>query len=222
MKRLIYNFSLICGLLLTLAAFPVFAQNGEVELNKRPLQGLGESALNKVQKREVDLKAPFSLTLQGKVGANGKFDAKTAKFTKSEGDAKIIDLAKQAIAAVNDSGMFSYLKQLGLNDVEITLVQTGTEFSASLKSTLENENRAKSVTNGIKLTLQLGKMMIEQRKNKRDDDRNPIALLENSKAESVGKDFLLKFSMPLEEFHAIINRELELAEKRQILYRNNP
>lgn len=202
-KKTVYKFSLIYGLLLTLAAFPVFAQNGKLELNKRPLLDLGKFVLEKVQKKEVDLKSPFSLRLQGRLNADGRFDVKTTKFTKSEGDQEIIEIAKQAIEAVNDSGIFIYLKQLGLNEIEISLAQTDKDFSANLKSTLESANRAKTITSGMNTMFQIGIGNAQSR------DDNSKALLEKSKVESVGKDFLLKFSMPLEQFHGIINRELE-------------
>jgi len=209
MKKSVYNFSLICGLLLTLAAFPVFAQNEEASFNKKPLQDFGQNVLDKVQKREVDLKSPFSLIMQGKLDEKGKFEKTTSKFTKSEGDVKIIEIAKQALIALSDSGLFFNWKQLGLDEVEISLIQTETEFSANFKSTFETVNRAKSTTSSLNMFLQMGKITVK--------DEDSKALLENSKVESIGKDFLLKFSMPLEQFHGIINKELEEAEKRQRL-----
>lgn len=201
MKKSVYNFSLICGLLLTLAAFPVFAQDSDIQINKKPLQSFGKTIYEENQKSVIDLKAPFSLTMQGKFDKNGKFDANTKKFTKSEGDAGIIEIAKQGIEFVNDSGIFSYLKHLGINEAEIALVQTDKDFSVDLKSSLDSENLAKKVTSGINLIIQTGKVTVK--------DENSKALLENSKVESIGKDFLLKFSMPLEQFHGMINRELE-------------
>ncbi|MCD9188508.1 MAG: hypothetical protein LUM44_18970 [Pyrinomonadaceae bacterium] len=205
MKKSIDKFSLICGLLLTLAAFPVFAQSSKAELNKRPLQDFGQIFSEKVKNKEVDLKTPFSLTLQGTLDANGKFDPKMTKVTKSEGDAKIIELAKLGIEAVSDSGVFYYLKQLKVDEVEISLVQTDLEFSADFKSTFETAKRAKSIGDGIKLNIQIGKSAVK--------DENTKAILENSKVETIGKDFLLRFSMPFEQFHGIIDRELEKVKK---------
>lgn len=201
MKQSIYSLSLLCGLLLTLAAFPVFAQNDEAELNKRPLQYFGRLVSEKVKNKEVDLKAPFSLTLQGTLDADGKFNPKTTKVTKSEGDAKMIEIAKQGVEAVSDSGIFYYLKQLGVNEIEIFLVQTDMEFSADFKSTFDTAKRAKLVRDAIKLNIDVGKSTVKE--------ENTKILLENSKVETIGKDFLLRFSMPFEQFHGIIDRELE-------------
>lgn len=201
MKQLIYKFSLICGLLLTLAAFPVFAQSSKAELNKRPLQDFGRIVSEKVKNKEVDLKTPFSLTVQGTLDANGKLDPKMTKITKSEGDAKIIEIAKQGIEAVGDSGIFYYLKQFGGNEVKISLVQTDMEFSADFKYTLETAKRAKSIADGIGLNIQIGKSTVK--------DENTKVLFESSRVEAIGKDFLLRFSMPLEQFHGIIKKEVE-------------
>lgn len=206
MKKSIYSLSLLlCGLLLTLAAFPVSAQSSKAELNKRPSQDFGRIVSEKVKNKEVDLKTPFSLTVQGTLNANGKFDPKMTKVTKSEGDAKIIEIAKQVIEAVSDSGLFYYLKQFGGNEIEISLVQTDVEFSADFKSTLETAKRAKSVRDAIKLNIEVGKSTVK--------DENTKILLENSKVETIGKDFLLRFSMPFEQFHGIIDRELEKVKK---------
>jgi len=202
MKQSIYSLSLLlCGLLLTLAAFPVSAQNDKAALNKNPVQDFGRLVSEKINNKEADLKAPFSLTLQGTLQADGKFNPKTTKVTKSEGDAKMIEIAKQGVEAVSDSGVFYYLKQLGVNEIKISLVQTDTEFSADFKSTFETAKRAKSLGDAIKLNIEIGKSTVK--------DENTKILLESSKVETIGKDFLLRFSMPFEQFHGIIDRELE-------------
>lgn len=204
MKVLKNRFFLICGMLLTLAAFPAFGQK-QAKLDHKPLANFGRMISQKTAKKKLDLTAPFSLEISGTLGKDGNLNRKTMKITKTAGNKKMIEVAKSAVEALSDTGIFLYLSSLGAKDVTISIDQTKNDFTAVLKSSLETPNRAVMVSSGLSMFFKMGLMEI----SKRPDSETEQMLLKNMTTVSTGKDFLLKFSMPSKEFHGMINRELE-------------
>ena len=149
MRKFYRALFLLCGLLLTLAAFPGFAQQNQspgVEVNQRPFQDLVGLVKMQVDKKQVDLTKPFSIELEGTLDNSERLDPKTAKFIKTEGDEKTASIAKSFVEAVNVSGMFAYLKNYGVDKINFALAQisrsrrTITRFSPAL---FQNKKRCK-------------------------------------------------------------------------------
>ena len=134
MRKFLKQISFLCGLLLTLAAFPVFAQNQPVELNKKPLRDFGENVSSKIKKKEIDLTKPFLIEMRGTLNQEGKFDKQKTSFVRAEGDQQMLELVKNAIEATNDSGFFAYLRQLDVEDIILNLSQDDKQFNAIFTS----------------------------------------------------------------------------------------
>ena len=115
----------VMSCLIILATLSIFGQEDEFNqrFNKRPLQDFAANLNQKLDKNDVDLTKPFSVTLEGYLTKEGKFDPKRTKFTKSEGDEKIVAVAKDAIQNASDSGILGYLSDLGVEKVKVNFSQ---------------------------------------------------------------------------------------------------
>lgn len=209
MKKFNQIIFLVCGLLLTLAAFPVFAQEADqFRPNKRPLEDLANLVNEKVSAEKVDLTKPFSIQLEGVLKGDGKLDPKKSKFTKSEGDAAMIDVGKNFVEAINDSGLFYYLKQFGIEKVKITLSQDETTVRGIITSEFPSQERARTIASGFNAVFSLAKMQ-----NKED---NVKVLLENWRTTTDAKNLSINFAAPIIEVQAFVKRELDkIALKKQ-------
>src|SRR5690349_9962881 len=118
---------LVLSCLLLLATLPAFAQGS---INKKPLQDFAANLDSKLDKDKIDLTKPFSVTLEGYLTEDGRFDPKRSKFTKVEGDPRIVEVGKDAIIALGDSGMLGYLRNLGVEKIRLDLSQNENNVSA--------------------------------------------------------------------------------------------
>lgn len=208
MKKSVIKFFTFCGLLLTLAAISAFAQENkpvEDSINKKPLRNFGKYLEEKIQKKQVDLAAPFFVELEGTLNQDGKLDIKKSGFNQMEGDVQMIEVAENAIEAINDSGVFIYLRQLGLTKIIMSVQQDKKQFSGLVGSLLESENRAKTIASGMNVAIGLGKKAIK--------DEDTLQMLNSTTVKVAGKDFSLIFAMPVEEFQALIQKQLDKKAK---------
>ncbi len=227
---------LLCGIVFGLAAFPVFAQKapvisqearGEIKdekvkdvvINRLPLRDFAEYFKAKIERGDVDLEKPFKVVVEGILIQDGKFDIRRDKetgkpktqFILSEGDEKMVEVAKKAIEAIGDSGWFGYLRNLGAEKIKLTVAQDGETFSAKLESDLNDEAKAKTLVSGLSMMLKMVKMHAEERIAKfGEDEMTIINGFQTPTAD--GKNFILNFALPQKTFHEIILRELKKAE----------
>lgn len=188
------------------------------KFNRKPLQDLGEIVVAKVDsndpKLKVDLKQNFTVVLDGTLTAEGKFDAKATKFTKGEGNEQMVNVAKDAIEAMGDSNLFSYLKVLGVDRLNITLVQDDKKISAIIKSSQPNEERARTVSSGFNGIIALANLNTK-------DDKEVQSLLKATKFKAEGKSFVINFEMPKEEAHQMIDQKLQEARQKKLQNNND-
>ena len=219
MKRLNLITFLLCGIALMLAAFPVFAQKKddaarETEINRKPLQDFAEMVRQRIEQKEVDFDKPFLVEAEIVLTEEGKFDAKKSKFTKSEGDPKMADIAKSAIQAIGESGFFGNLKSQGLDKISFSLQQDDSSFSSIIKSELQTVEKAKTTASALNTVLAMVSMVDKQGIKKLDDASR--VLVNNSKVSAQEKSVIINFSMPKADFHEMILREImKSAEKNK-------
>ena len=202
MKNRFKSISLLCGTaLILLAAFPIFAQtDSDMEINKKPLQDFGEMLSERVQKKEVVLTENFLVEIEGELTPAGKFDLQKTKYVRTEGDAKMADVAKSAIEAINDSGVFIYLKRLDVIKVNLILAQDDEQIYMSLKSDFVSENKAKTALSGMNMAVSMGKMQTE--------DADTKTILGGTSVSSSGKSAIIKTVIPKSVWQEMIERQL--------------
>jgi len=185
----------------------------EVEINKKPFEELSDTLNDKLAKKEVDLNKPFLVILDGTIAADGKLDSKKSKFVKFEGDEQMIEVAKQAIEAVGNSGFLGHLKNNGVDKVNFTIVQNDKEISVVILSDQKTPEKAGTIASGFN-TLLAGLIFADKNGFKKLDE-NSKTLVNNSKVTSEGKQFKLNFVLPKKDAQDLINRSLrDRAEKK--------
>ncbi len=185
----------------------------EIEINKRPFEELGDSLIDKLAKKEIDLNKPFSVVLDGTLNADGKFDSKKTRYGKSEGDEQMINMAKEALEAVGNSGILGYLKNSGVDRVNFKLIQDDKQIYAIIASDQKTPEKAKTIASQINIALQA--LIFADNNGIKKLDENSKTLVNNSKITNDGKNFILNFSVPKPVGQDLINRSLkERADKK--------
>ncbi len=198
----------VMSCLLVLATLSIFGQEDEFNqrFNKKPLQDFADNLNQKLDKGEVDLNKSFSVTLEGYLTKDGKFDRKRTKFTKSEGDEQIIRVAKDTIEAIGDTGILGYLAALEVEKVKIYFSQDEKDVTAILTSEMTNPNNARTVSSGFTMLLVLAKMNVKENEVK--------TLLNFTKVSSETNNFILNFAMPKTEAHQLLKNELQKSKQK--------
>lgn len=201
----------VMSCLFVLATLSIFGQNQNDEFkqkfNIKPIQDFADNLLQKLENKEVDLDKPFSVTLEGYLLENGRFDIKRTKFTKSEGDEKVVAVAKDAIEYVSYSGIFSYLSDLGVEKVKIDFSQNDKEVTAILTSEMINEPRARTVASSFKMLFTVAKLNVKEDEVK--------TLLNATKVSAQSNNFTLNFTMPKTEAHQLLKNELQKRKEKR-------
>ncbi len=190
----------------------------EAEINKKPLQDFGDTVLDKVTAKTIDLNKSFLVSMQGVITKDGKLDTKKSRFIKQDGDPEMINLAKSAVEAIGDSGLLLYLQRLDVEKVNFTLVQDDKQIYAIITSDQPNDSRAKTISTGLNLAMSLGKNNLSDKikASSSPADIDTLALLNAAKVEAQGKSFVLKFNLDKPVAQELINRQLQKAQaKRQ-------
>jgi hypothetical protein len=192
----------------------------EVDINKKPLTDLAEMVFAKLTAKEVDLTQPFTVVMDGTLTREGRFDAtkdpKTkqskSKFIKAEGDAKTVEVVQQAIEALGDSGWLGYLRNLGVEKVNFTLIQDNDNLRAVITSDLPNPDKANTVSSGFRGLVQTALLLDKTGAKKLGEDEK--TLLNSAKVTSEGKNFILNVVIPKDAAQALIQKKLQENEAK--------
>ena len=181
-----------------------------VEINKKPLTDFADDVATKWDAKEVDLNQDFTIVLNGVLTKDGKLDKDKSKFdvSKQKGDPKMIDVGKAALEALGDSGYLTYLKLLGVDKVNATLVQDDKTITVIITSSQKTPERAKTVADGLQGAIMLGKL----KTNNPSDERT---LLDGATVTSDGKSFVLNFVIPKPVAQEMITRKLKEAQAKK-------
>ena len=181
-----------------------------VEINKKPLTDFADDVVAKWDAKEVDLDKPFTIVLNGVLTADGKLDREKSKFdvSKQAGDPEMIDVAKAAMEAVGDSGFLTYLKNLDVDQVTVTLVQDEEKITAVVSSLQKTPEKAKTVASGLSFAIMVGKSTVKNPSDER-------TLLDGAKVTADGKSFVLNFNLPKPVAQEMITRKLKEAQAKK-------
>lgn len=208
-----FRLELLCGMLLTLAALPVFSQDSAPkapEFNKQALRNFGDTFLRKAESGAVDLKAPFLLEVRGTLTDAGKIDPATVKFPREEGDPKLIEIAKEAIGAVSDSGFLHFLGSLGAKDTAVVLEQNDADFSTLISFALPSESRARTVKSAMDSMLTIGRLQLEAKhRDAGINSEDELLLLRGTSVSADVKNVIVSTRVPKSDFHEMIARQLK-------------
>ena len=200
---------LFCGVVLMLAAFPVLAQDiqaPEYVINEKPLRDFADLLRQKIDNK-VDLNAPFIVELESVLDKNGRLDAGKSKFIRSDGNEEIVDIAKSAIEAINNSGFLIYLRDFNAGKINLSLVQNESQTYAVIVLEQISPEKAKTAVSGFNTLLKTIALMDQNGVKKLDE--NSKFFIGGINVSSQSNKFTLGFIYPKAEFHAFIKRNLE-------------
>ncbi len=180
--------------------------------NKKPLEDFADEILAKRAdtQKKLDLTKSFKVVMSGVLTEDGKLDPKKSRYAKlkdeEQGDQEMVDIAKDAIEAINNSGLFYYLKTLGVDKVDFTLIQDDKQIYAVISSSQKDENKAKTISSGFNNLLSLAKLTVKEAELK--------TLLDSAKVEPQGKNFVLNFTIDKPTAQQMIEKKLQEAEAK--------
>jgi hypothetical protein len=176
----------------------------EGEINKAPFKALAMYATDLRDGGKLDFNKAFEISIETTLDKDGKLVKPTV--TRKSGDETLVDLGKELVGAMNDSGVLFYLKKI--NDdkpgtkVIFTIKQDGADVSATVETEVSSSDSANKLARGFAIMLLTG---AASRKGHDEE-----ILLANTKVNADGNKIVFKLSMPHEEVVKIVQKGMEI------------
>ena len=178
------------------------------DINKRPFVDLAVTVNDLLDRNLVKLESPFIVSAKGKLTKEGRLDPKSFQWGPVQSaDPRMVEVIKEAVEAINDSGYLQYLRDLSGKDFNLVLSQDDLNITAIVQSELESENRANVIKSGLDLLI-AGYKLKKSGENADQNDKDDLILLENAKIATEGKKVQIRFSVPKDVALPMIQRKL--------------
>ncbi|MBV9216266.1 MAG: hypothetical protein JO053_08825 [Acidobacteria bacterium] len=178
------------------------------EINKKPFVLYANSINKLVDEKQVNLESVFSVTASGKLNKDGRIDPKSWKWKPGKtSDPKILDVVKDGIVALNDSGLLMYLSLLQGQNCDLLVQQDGTKFTVVVQSDLGDQNHANTIKDGLRGAISIAKMG-KGGPNASQNQLDDLMLLNSATVDADGKKVVLKFEVPTADAMKLIQRKL--------------
>ncbi len=184
----------------------------ENEINTRPLKDWLARADSLRNKGELDLTAAVEITIAATLSPECKLiDASVVQKT---GDARLVDVAKEMVGAIGDSGMLSFLRDpkkvkdpkvfnCDAMPLQLTIKLDQTDISAKVETEADTPQRATEMASGYN-----GLLLVGQFARRGKDEE---VLYRNTKVTSEDKKILVNFSMPRQTASEMLKKQLPKA-----------
>lgn len=184
----------------------------ENEINTRPLKDWLARADAMRNRGELDLTAAVEITIAAKLSPECKLIE--ANVVQKTGDTRLIDVAKEMVSAIGDSGMLSFLRdpkkvkdpKVLICDpmpLQLTIKLDQTEISATVETEADTAERATEMASGYNGLLTVGQFA----RQGKDEE----VLYRNTKVTSEDKKILVNFSMPRQTASEMLKKQLTKA-----------
>ena len=182
----------------------------ENEVNTRPLKDWLARSNALKEKGELDLNSAIEILIAANL--NGDCKLSDAQVIQKTGDARLIEVAKDMVAAIGDSGMLSFLRdpnkvkdQTGgarcdQMPLQLTIKLDQNEIVAKVESQADSPERAIQMARGYNGLLAIGQFA------KRGKDEE--VLYKNTKVTAEDKKIVVNFSMPRETASEMLKKQL--------------
>ena len=181
----------------------------ENEVNTRPLKDWLARANQMKEKGELELTTRVDIT----IAANLTRDCKLAepKVVQKSGDARLLNVAKDLVSAIGDSGMLSFLRdpkkvqdptELACDEIplQLSIRLDQSEIAALVESQADTPARAAEMAKGYSGLLTIGQLL----KRGRDEE----TLYKNTKITAEDNRILVNFSMPRQTAGEMLKKQL--------------
>ena len=181
----------------------------ENEINVRPLKDWLGRANALRDKGQLDLSSEIEITIAANLGTDCKLTE--ASVIQKTGDARLIDVAKDMVSAIGDSGLLSFLRDpskakdltklsCDAMPLQVTIRLDQNEIAAKVETQADSPERAVQMAKGYNMLLLGGAIA------KRGHDEE--VLYRNTNVTSEGKQILVNFSMPRQTASEMLKKQL--------------
>lgn len=178
------------------------AKNGGVvrpeegKINKRPLKDWLAKANELKTKGELDLSGMVEVEIVAQRDEKGRMY--NPRIVRKSGDPNLVVVAKDLIAAINDSNILYFIKGSGQMRFIVRLDQA--QITASVESETESAEEAKKTATGYSGLLLTGSVF---RKGK-----DEAIIYKNTRVSARGKQVVVNFSMPRQAAGDMLKKQL--------------
>ncbi len=173
------------------------------QINKKPLKDFAARANDLKNQGKLDLNKPFRIVIEAQLDENTKLQ--NFRVVDKEGDENVVNLFRDLVAALNDSGFLTYLSPISKDNpgstVRIMVKQGESEVLASVESETTSPERAKT------LASVLNNMLFFGAGSRKGHDEEVI--MKNTNAMPDGKKVVVNFSMPRETVVEMIKKQMQ-------------
>lgn len=181
----------------------------ENDINTRPLKDWLSRANALRDKGQLDLSSEIEITIAASLDTDCKLT--NPNVIQKTGDSRLIDVAKDMVAAIGDSGMLSFLRDpskvkdptkltCDAMPLQVTIKLDQNDIAAKVESQADSPERAVQMAKGYNTLLAVGEFA------KRGHDEE--ILYRNTKVTSEGKQILVNFSMPRPTASEMLKKQL--------------
>jgi hypothetical protein len=181
----------------------------ENDINTRPLKDWLARANALRDKGQLDLSSEIEITIAASLNTDCKLT--NPIVIQKTGDARLIDVAKDMVSAIGDSGMLSFLRDprkvkdptklsCDAMPLQVTIKLDENDIAAKVESQADSPERAVEMAKGYNTLLAVGEFA------KRGHDEE--ILYRNTKVTSEGKQILVNFSMPRPTASEMLKKQL--------------
>jgi len=185
------------------------------EINRKVLRDYANYVKARVDSESVDLEGEFTIVAEGVLDERGRLDTSRdprtgkpkSRIIRSKGAEDMRQVAKEAIAAVGDSGWLIYLKKQGIEKINFTVMQDGSEVRIRITSEQPTPENARTIANGLRGIIQAALLLDKNNVKKLGADEK--VLLNSSKTSVNRRQFVLDFVMSKAVAQEMIKRRLK-------------
>lgn len=184
------------------------------QINRKVLRDYANYVKAKVDSESIDLEGVFTIVAEGVLNERGRLDtsidSKTGKpksrVISSRGDDEMRQVAKEAIAAVGDSGWLIYLRNQGIEKINFSVTQSASEVRIQITSEQPTVENARTIASGLRGIIQ-GALLLD-RNNVKKLGSDEKVLLNSAKTSVNRRQFVLDFVMSKPVAQEMIKRRL--------------
>jgi outer membrane biosynthesis protein TonB len=181
-----------------LAAKSGIVRPQEGKINKRPLKDWLAKANELKVKGELDLSGTVEVIIVAQRDEKGKLH--NPQVVRKTGDPILVEVAKELVAAINDSNVLYFLEGTGGGTVRFLVKLDAAQVTASVESEVESAERAKQMASGYGLLLMTGKLA--------RSGKDEAVIYENTKIAARGNQIVVNFSMPRQTAGDMLKKQL--------------
>src|SRR2546423_6989708 len=177
----------------------------EGEINKAPFKALAMYATDLRDHKKLDLNKSFEISIETTLDKDGKLVKPTV--ARKSGDETLVDLGKELVAAMNDSGVLFYLKKINEDKpgtkVTFTIKQDGNEVVAIVVSQTSSADSANKLSRGF------GLMLLAGGASRKGHDEE--ILLKSTKVSADNDKVVFKLTMPHQDVVDIVKKGMAIS-----------